>query len=46
MQQFKNVNLEYFLEQVMKSNTQHHQEDFEIDKKMFKSAMQSDIHDD
>lgn len=46
MQQFKNVNLEYFLEQVMKSNTQHHQEDFEIDKKMFKSAMQSDIPDD
>ena len=33
MQQFKNVDVVSFLEQVMKSNTKHHQEDFEIDKK-------------
>lgn len=46
MQKFKNVNVEYFLEQVMKSNTQHHQEDFEIDKKMLRSAMISDNPDD
>ena len=46
MQKFKNVNVEYFLEQVMKSNTQSHQEDFEVDKKMLKEAMLSDSPDE
>ena len=46
MQQFKNVDVVSFLEQVMKSNTKHHQEDFEIDKKALESAMKSDSPDD
>ena len=46
MQKFKNVNVEYFLEQVMKSNTKSHQEDFEVDKKMLKEAMLSDSPDE
>ena len=46
MQKFKNVDVEYFLEQVMKSNTKSHQEDFEVDKKMLKEAMLSDSPDE
>ena len=46
MQKYKNVNVEDFLEQVMKSNTKHHQEDFEVDKKMLRTAMVSDNPDD
>ena len=46
MQQFKNVDVVSFLEQVMKSNTKHHQEDFEIDKKALEFAMRSDSPDD
>ena len=46
MQQFKNVDVVSFLEQVMKSNTKHHQEDFEVDKKALESAMISDSPDD
>ena len=46
MQKFKNVNLEFFLEQVMKNNTKHHQEDFELDKKILKKAMESRSFDD
>ena len=46
MQKFKNVNVESFLEQVMKSNTKSHQDDFEVDKKMLKEAMLSDSPDE
>lgn len=46
MQKYKNVSVEDFLEQVMKSNTKHHQEDFEVDKKMLRTAMVSDNPDD
>ena len=46
MQQFKNVDVVSFLEQVMKSNTKHHQEDFEIDKKILEKAMDSKSLDD
>ena len=46
MQKFKNVNLEFFLEQVMKNNTKHHQEDFELDKKILNKAMDSKSLDD
>ena len=46
MHKFKNVDVVSFLEQVMKSNTKHHQEDFEVDKKALESAMKSDNPDD
>ena len=46
MQQFKNVDVEYFLEKVMKSNTKSHQEDFEVDKKILENAMKSRSLDD
>ena len=46
MQQFKNVDVVSFLEQVMKSNTKHHQEDFELDKKILNKAMDSKSLDD
>lgn len=46
MQKFKNVNVESFLEQIMKSNTKSHQDDFEVDKKMLKEAMLSDSPDE
>ena len=42
MQQFKNVDVEHFLEQVMMSNTTHYQSDFEIDKKIFDAALKSE----
>ena len=41
MQKFINVDVEYFLEQVMKSNTNHYQSDFDIDKKIFDAALKS-----
>ena len=42
MQQFKNVDVVSFLEQVMKSNTKHYQSDFDIDKKIFDAALKSE----
>lgn len=42
MQQFKNVDVVSFLEQVMKSNTKHYQFDFDVDKKIFDAAFKSE----